>query len=64
MSTLADRAKGTAFEILYVVRVEPELTKEDRRRISQRDSHRRAAALRKAKALAEADNKQRANWTI
>ena len=64
MSTLAERAKGTAFEILYVVRVEPELTKEERRRISQRDCHRRAAALRKAKALAEADNKQNANWTI
>ena len=64
MSTLAERAKGTAFEILYVVRVEPELTKEERRRISQRDCHRRAAALRKAKALADADNKQNANWTI
>lgn len=64
MTTLADRAKGTAFEILYTARVEPELTKEQRRRISQRDSHRRAAALRKAKALAETGNKQRANWTI
>lgn len=64
MSTLADRAKGTAFEILYTARVEPELTKEERRRISQRDSHRRAAALRKAKELAETDNKSKANWTI
>ena len=64
MNTLAERAKGTAFEILYVDRVEPELTREERRRISQRDSHRRAAALRKATALAETDNKQRANWTI
>ena len=64
MTTLAERAKGTAFEILYSVRVKPELTREERRRISQRDWHRRAAALRKAKAKAEADNRQKANWTI
>lgn len=63
MTTLAERAKGTAFEVLYAVKAPPPpMTKEEARRASQRDWHRRAAALRKAKA--EANNRLKANWTI
>lgn len=64
MTTLAERAKGTAFEILYAVKAPPPpMTKEEARRVSQRASAIRCNALRAAKAKAEA-NRQKANWTI
>lgn len=65
MTTLAERAKGTAFEILYAVKAPPPpMTKEEARRASQRASAIRRNALRAAKAKAEANNRQKANWTI
>lgn len=64
MSTLAERAKGTAFEILYVVKAPPPLTKAEIARERNRQNTARANALRAAKAKAEADNRQKANWTI
>ena len=65
MSTLAERAKGTAFEILYAVKAPPQpLTKAEIARERNRQNTARANALRAAKAKAEADNRQKANWTI
>ena len=65
MSTLAERAKGTAFEILYAVKEVKPLTKaeQDRERgrlTSARTNAKRAAAN---KAVA-ANNQQKANWSI
>lgn len=65
MTTLAERAKGTAFEVLYAVKAPPPpMTKEEARRVSQRASAIRCNARRAAKAKAEADNRLKANWTI
>lgn len=65
MSTLADRAKGTAFEILYVVKAPPPpLTKAEIARERNRQNTARQNALRAAKNKAMSDNKQKANWTI
>ena len=65
MSTLAERAKGTAFEILYVVKAPPPpLTKAEIARERNRQNTARANALRAAKAKAEVDNRQKSNWTI
>lgn len=65
MSTLADRAKGTAFEILYVVKAPPPpLTKAEIARERNRRNTARANAVRAAKAKAEAGTRQKANWTI
>ncbi len=65
MSTLAERAKGTAFEILYAVKAPPPpLTKAEIARERGRLNSARANALRAAKKKAAHDNKQKANWTI
>lgn len=65
MSTLADRAKGTAFEILYAVKEAPKpLTKAEIARERCRLNSERANKLRAAKNKAEMDNKRKANWTI
>ena len=66
MSTLADRAKGTAFEILYAVKAPPPppMTKQELAIERNRQNTARANALRAAKNKAMSDNKQKANWTI
>lgn len=64
MSTLADRAKGTAFEILYVVKDVKPLTKAELDRERGRLRSARANAVRAAKNKDEMDNKRKANWTI
>lgn len=62
---LAAKAKGTAFEILYVVKAPPPpLTKAEIARERGRLQSERANKLRAAKNKAMADNKQKANWTI
>lgn len=62
---LAAKAKGTAFEILYVVKAPPPpLTKAERDRERGRLRSARANAVRAAKNKAEMDNKRKANWTI
>lgn len=65
MSTLAERAKGTAFEILYTAKEAPKpLTKAEIARERGRLQSERANKLRAAKNKALADNKRKANWTI
>ena len=65
MSTLAERAKGTAFEILYAVKsAPPKQTKADILRERKRVNSARYNALRAARNKALADNRQKANWTI
>ena len=63
MTDLAERAKGTAFEILYRDKpVEPtaaEVTRERNRLASERNN-----ARRRERKQAEYDTKQKANWTI
>lgn len=61
MSTLADRAKGTAFEILYT-RSKPEPVdpiKERRKALNDKHNAKRAAM-----SAALRDNKQYTRWTI
>ena len=66
MSTLADRAKGTAFEILYAAKAPPPppMTKQELAIERNRQNTARANALRAAKNKAMSDNKQKAKWTI
>lgn len=76
MSTLADRAKGTAFAILYTKPAAPELAQlakqdrkaaakeKDRLRARERRAKTKVDPLEKVRRQVERDNKQRSNWTL
>lgn len=65
MTTIQDRAKGTAFEILYTQKPPPapladkELAAKARKKVHN-DRHN----AKRASMAVRADNKQKANWTI
>lgn len=65
MRTLADRAKGTAFEILYAqAKPANEVAKEAANRARIKANNARNNALRKERSMAGRDSRQRPNWTI
>ena len=58
--TLAEKAKGTPFEILYAVKAPPVTTKEMEAKAYIKANN----AKHNAKRKATYDNRQKANWTI
>ena len=64
MTTLAERAKGTAFEILYTPRSAADAAKAAADKARTKIRNDRNNALRKAQSMAGRDNRQRPNWTI
>jgi hypothetical protein len=77
MTTLAERAKGTAFAILYAQPSAPEpihaevvskteITAKEKEKLRgrARRSKAKVAPLEKVRRQVERDNKQRSNWTL